>query len=316
MKWDAPEVEALRAGLPPNQKLRPIDQLPRDALANLRACYAESGWPSDEATVGAAATPEVALEDLQIVASSLDYLPPLCPPQLVTQLSHELTAGAARHLRWAESAPGTCTCSPSSEQVRKLLADGSGSLRLAQHVFQLLVDVTRLPEGSVAPGPRDCPPARVTLRQLSGDVASTLGEPMHTDLKASGALPECAAMQRTVPPRALPRRPRLVWSFDKRNPLRVTSWRARACLETEPSEVGGGIVIPEALRCDPPYLHEGLTTNLDGGAVGARLQLVTDPDYFNTHAAAALISAATLRLVAGDPTREPRPAVETRLVRS
>ena len=40
--------------------------------------------------------------------------------------------------------------------------------------------------------------------------------------------------------------------------------------------LGGGIVAPERLRCDPPFLHEGMTTTLRGEPIGRRLQLVTE----------------------------------------
>ena len=42
---------------------------------------------------------------------------------------------------------------------------------------------------------------------------------------------------------------------------------------------------PERLRCEPPFLHEGMTTTLSGEPIGKRLQLVTDPDWFNTRGA-------------------------------
>ena len=74
--------------------------------------------------------------------------------------------------------------------------------------------------------------------------------------------------------------------------MRIISWRARACIEVEPQELGGGIVCPERLRCDPPYLHEGMTTDLSGErTIGQRLQLVTDPDYFNTEGARAILQS-------------------------
>ena len=45
-------------------------------------------------------------------------------------------------------------------------------------------------------------------------------------------------------------------------------------------------MLPEGLRCDPPYLHEGLTTTADGEwPIGSRVQLVTDPDWFNPEGA-------------------------------
>ena len=59
--------------------------------------------------------------------------------------------------------------------------------------------------------------------------------------------------------------------------------------------VGGGLVVPERLRCDPPFLHEGMTTDLQGERIGQRLQLVTDPDWFNV---AENFSDATERALA------------------
>ena len=55
--------------------------------------------------------------------------------------------------------------------------------------------------------------------------------------------------------------------------------------------VGGGLVVPERLRCDPPFLHEGMTTDLQGERIGQRLQLVTDPDWFNVEGARELMEA-------------------------
>ena len=56
--------------------------------------------------------------------------------------------------------------------------------------------------------------------------------------------------------------------------------------------VGGGLVVSERLRCDPPFLHEGMTTDLRGKRIGARLQLVTAPDWFNVEGACRLMEAA------------------------
>ena len=52
---------------------------------------------------------------------------------------------------------------------------------------------------------------------------------------------------------------------------------------------GGGIVASEHIRCEYPFLHEGMSTTLDGTEVGNRLQLVTDPDWFNAGGAARIV---------------------------
>ena len=66
---------------------------------------------------------------------------------------------------------------------------------------------------------------------------STLGEPRHTDGRLRHALPP-RDDRLGVP---LVHRPRLIFTFDAKNPLRVCSWRARACIETEAIDVGGGV---------------------------------------------------------------------------
>ena len=50
----------------------------------------------------------------------------------------------------------------------------------------------------------------------------------------------------------------------------------------------------QRLRCDPPFLHEGMTTSVSceetNKPIGPRLQLVTDPDWFNAEAARAMLT--------------------------
>ena len=58
--------------------------------------------------------------------------------------------------------------------------------------------------------------------------------------------------------------------------------------------MGGGIVASERLRCDPPFLHEGMTTDLRGEQIGRRLQLVTDVDWFNVEGARRVMASAAM----------------------
>jgi len=316
LQWDSSDVEKFIHTLPGNQRIGPMPSINVDAKATLLQCYKDGGWTANTfQELDVPSPPDVSLTDVKRICDELDYLPPLCPPQLAPQLSHELQVVAVRlgYVRVAEDSAGTRVMSPSATAVRQILRDTSGELDLAKHVFQVLTDITRLPEGSSAPGEFDGPPARVTIRDIEDGIASTLGEPKHVDVRPSSWLhstkleiQEPALMQRTCPPRPLVCRPRLIWTFNTKNPLRITCWRARACIETEPDSVGGGLVVSEHLRCDPPYLHEGMTTGLQGQAIGNRLQLVTDPDWFNTQGARELMNQALKSFVSGHP-RDIRP---------
>lgn len=279
--------------LPQNMFLRPITQLSQEARANLRGTLQDEWGRDAAADVDKPATAEVALDDIQRIVKGISYLPPLAH-------SCEEALAFARELHLVgpyqtveDAANEGHVASPSQSHIRWLMQEpatgDTPSRRACRRIFSLLTEVTRLPEGSAAPGGSDGPPARVTVRCLSETSASTMGEPKHVDVKSKNPMPPATSD-------AVIRRPRLIWTMDARNPLRIISWRARACIDTEPPEDGGGIVLPEALRCDPPFLHEGLTTTADGKAsIGPRLQLVTDPDWFNVNAARELMEAARVQ---------------------
>ena len=294
------------------------------ARANLRHCFIDAGFTSAaaDAMVDDAAPSDVSLSDMRLIVNELAYLPPLCPQQHVEVLRHQLLRVAPSRGMGsipASDASGAVT-SPSAQAVRRIVNDNSSDLEVARRALKLLTAITRQPEGSAAPGDADGPPARVTLRELKAGTPSTLGEPLHVDgkpaVRREESLPvslrhACTFVRgashsafRTNPRgrqaalgapstgAELVRRPRLIWTFDAANPLRICSWRARACIETEAVCVGGGLVVSERLRCDPPFLHEGMTTDLRGKRIGARLQLVTDPDWFNVEGACRLMEAA------------------------
>ena len=263
--------------LPPNQRLVPIFELSSDARANLKWCLADGGF--DGASVDVPASSEAALEDMRTIIRELQFLPPLIPPEDTEQFREELERASRKGLFSICDDASGLVASPAPDAIRNILR--SSEYPVARAVFQRLTDITRKPAGSAAPGSSEGPPARVTIRFLKASTASTLGEPKHTDGKPAKPLESGGG-------EGLVRRPRLIWTFDTKNPLRVISWRARACIETEAACVGGGISASERVRCDPPFLHEGMTTDLSGAPIGPRLQLVTDPDWFNAPEAVKL----------------------------
>ena len=273
LDWNSPEVVSLVASLPPHQRLVPLRELNDDARATLRHELGSNG-----SQVDTPASPAEALADMRSICSELNYLPPLCQPKDVDKLRQEMMLAMQLHYCTVCPDSSGLVSSPTAEKVRRLMADSSGKLDVLATVFKRLTDITRKPEGSLAPGTPDGPPARVTIRDLKPSTASTLGEPKHVDVKATSPL-DAPRVEGLV------RRPRLIWTFDDKNPLRIISWRARACIETVAPGVGCGIVLSERLRCDPPFLHEGMTTDLHGAQIGPRLQLVTDPDWFNVDGA-------------------------------
>lgn len=282
LDFDSQAVRELIASLPPWLKLRPITDISADARANLKSTILDTWGQTAASHVDVPANAEVSLEDIQAILRGLTYLPPLCKPSEARRLTRELET----LFQPTPDATGR-VASPSPAHIRSLIKRRDTN-QLTQRCFTLLTAITRQPEGSCAPGESDGPPNRVTIRFLSDGVASTIGEPKHVDVKSKAPLP---------PPSSdgLVRRPRLIWTLDARNPLRIISWRARACIETEPPEDGGGIVLPEALRCDPPYLHEGLTTTVGGdrqAPIGNRVQLITDPDWFDAMAAEKIMLQA------------------------
>ena len=285
MDFASENVVAFQASLPPHQRLVPLTELNQDARATLRQCFRDAKLDSSD--IDTPATPEEALDDMKTICHELCYLPPLCPPADVETLLTEMgrrdgqNAWAVNpYFGLAEDASGL-VASPSGMAIRRLLADASGEMMATKSVFRLLTEITRQPEGSVAPGTPDGPPSRITLRELKAGTPSTLGEPKHTDVKATTVLDEPTV-------EGVVRRPRLIWTFDAHNPLRICSWRARASIETEAPWLGGGIVAPERIRCDPPFLHEGMTTDLSGATIGKRVQMVCDTDWFNVAGAIAL----------------------------
>lgn len=297
LAWSSPEVKQFLSTLAPNLKCQPFTSLPGAARANLRQAFVDSGL--DASNIDVSAPPKVALEDMQTIVSELSFLPPLWPPMKTATLRASLKAWAERGAFSIGADTSGLVTSPGPAAIRKILATPPSTFAVnpvlspAKIVFERLTQITREPLGSVAPGDERGPPARVTIRDLHAGTPSTLGEPKHVDGKPSHPLPPLPSdvdMNRSQ----IVKRPRLIWTFDDKNPLRIISWRARACLEIEPGEVGGGIVCPERLRCEPPYLHEGMTTNLSGEqTIGHRLQLVTDPDWFNADCARAILEQVT-----------------------
>ena len=282
LAWDSPEVKEFLASLPPNQQVRPFHELSRDAKATLRHCFLDAGL--DASNIDRPCSPEEALLDMQTIAQNLSYLPPLCAPEDVSALRAALQSCAQQNFfSMCDDATGR-VASPGAGAVRNVMADKSPSTVALVKVFARLTRITRQPEGSAAPGDPNGPPARITFRDLHPGTPSTLGEPKHVDGKPTQPLEEP-----TGDVAKLVARPRLIFTFDDKNPLRIISWRARACLETEAEVIGGGICCPERLRCDPPFLHEGMTTDLRGQTIGQRLQMVTDPDWFDPSAAQEIL---------------------------
>lgn len=292
LDWDSEAVRELQHSLPAHMTLRPITSLTDAARANLRSTVLDSWGRAAAEAVDDPATAEVALEDMLRIVRELRYLPPLCRS---VEEARQLTSELGRCFHHGAGDPTGRVLSPDAARVRQVMSDGASAendYSTLRRVLGLLTEMTRAPEGSVAPGSPDGPPSRVTIRFLREESASTIGEPKHVDVKSREPLPARPVVSAATGADALVQRPRLIWTFDKRNPLRILSWRARACIDTEPPEDGGGIVLPEGLRCDPPYLHEGLTTTADGERpIGSRVQLVTDPDWFNPQGARKVAEA-------------------------
>ena len=206
LDWDSPAVKSFRAALPAHQRLVPLSELTDAARANLRQCFIDAG--QTYAGIDDPTSANVSLDDMKLIVSELDYLPPLCPAAHVGALRDQLLHVAPRRGfgSLAEDASGG-VMSPSPQAVRSILSDNSVELSVARQALQLLTAITRQPEGSAAPGEPDGPPARVTLRDLKAGTPSTLGEPKHVD----------GRMQPTLPPSRetgikLVQRPRLIWS--------------------------------------------------------------------------------------------------------
>ena len=299
LAWDSPEVATFIASLPRHVKLVPITELGNDARATLRQAMLDGGL--DGKDVDKPASSEESLVDMRRILDELSFLPPLCKPEQVGALRAALRSAAGQgYLTMGHDDSGLVT-SPSEARVRAIMNGDEQELAILREVFRTLTAITRTPEGSEAPGTPEGPPRRITIRDLKAATPSTLGEPKHVDVKPREPLGPASVEGGLV------RRPRLIWTFDARNPLRVCCWRARACLEVEPPTVGGGIVASERVRCDAPYLHEGMTTVLSGEAIGKRLQIVTDPDWFNPEAARALMVMQAAAAAEAAPAAAPSP---------
>ena len=185
LEWGSPAVEAFRASLPAHQKLCPLTSLSPAARANLRHCFLDAGLTSDAERVDTPASGDVALADLQLIVSELAYLPPLCPLQHVEQLRHQLLQVAPSKGMGSVPAMDASggVASPSPKALRDIVNGTSSDLEVARRALKLLTAITREPEGSMAPGDANGPPARVTLRELHAGTPSTLGEPLHVDGK-------------------------------------------------------------------------------------------------------------------------------------
>lgn len=195
LAWDSAEVIAFQKSLPAHQRLVPLTKLSDGARINLIDDMAKAGLDSMDVDVPAGAAE--ALTDMKAIVDGLQYLPALCEPSKVAQLRRELGFPAA-------GSPTGAVMSPSSSYVRAVHADASR--RVASGMFATLTDITRRPVGSIAPGAPDCPPARVTIRDLKAGTPSTLGEPKHSDVRPAHPLPPKPDVNEP-----LVLRPRLIW---------------------------------------------------------------------------------------------------------
>ena len=199
LAWDSPEVQRFVASLPKNMRLRRFTTLPAMPRANLKQCFVDAARSAEVKDLDVPAPPDVALKDMQTIVDELDWLPPLLPPEQADELRASLKACAERGLFSISSDSSGAITSPSGAAIRAILAGPTHTqISTARTVFERLTRITRSPPGSAAPGDASGPPSRVTIRNLSEGMPSTLGEPKHCDGKPASPLgpppPGCDGM--------------------------------------------------------------------------------------------------------------------------